>query len=123
MIGRIVDKEHFLCIAAEAMRRILIDHAKARAAAKRGSARKPIALEECHLAMTTPQEDILIVDEAISRLKVVDADAAAVVVMRFYMGLGLDEIARARGVSVSTINREWAFARAFLLRQLSEETA
>jgi RNA polymerase sigma-70 factor, ECF subfamily len=115
------DKEHFLCIAAEAMRRILIDYAKARAASKRGNARKPVTLEACHLAITTPQEDILIVDEAISRLKGVDDDAAALVVMRFYMGLSLDEIAQARGVSVSTINREWAFARAFLLRQLSEQ--
>ncbi len=80
-----------------------------------------MSLEKCHLAISTPQEDILTVDEAISRLKELDTDAAAVVVMRFYIGLSLDEIAEARGVSVSTINREWAFARAFLLRQLSEE--
>jgi RNA polymerase sigma factor (TIGR02999 family) len=114
-------KEHFLRAAAEAMRRILIDYAKARATVKRGNAKKPVALEECHLAVSTPHEDILSVDEAISRLKEVDADAADLVLMRFYIGLGLDEIARARGVSMSTISREWTFARAFLLRQLSDD--
>jgi RNA polymerase sigma factor (TIGR02999 family) len=124
LLGRDVSytgKEHFLRAAAQAMRHILIDYARARSTAKRGGLRKPVVLEECHLAITTSQEDILTVDEAISRLKEVAPDAAALVMMRFYIGLGLEEIADSRGVSLSTINREWAFARAFLIRQLSED--
>jgi RNA polymerase sigma factor (TIGR02999 family) len=61
-------KEHFLRAAAKAMRHILLDYAKARTAAKRGGARRKVALEDCHLAISTPQEDILTIDEAISRL-------------------------------------------------------
>ena len=114
-------KEHFLRVAAEAMRRILIDYADARATIKRGKGRKAVSLEECHLAISTPHEDLLNVDEAISRLEEVDADAADAVRMRFYIGLSLAEIADARQVSLSTISREWAFARAFLLKELSED--
>jgi len=115
-------KEHFLRSAAKAMRHILIDYAKARNTAKRGGTRRPVVLEDCHLAITTSQEDILTVDEAISRLEEVDPSAAALVTMRFYIGLSLEEIAESRGVSLSTISREWTFARAFLLRQLTEDS-
>jgi RNA polymerase sigma factor (TIGR02999 family) len=114
-------KEHFLRAAAEAMRRILIDHAKSRGRVKRGGKRKAVDLEDCHLAVTAPQEDLLSIDEAICRLEELDADSAAVVRLRFYIGLSLEEVADARGVSVSTIRRDWAYARAFLFRELTEE--
>jgi len=114
-------KEHFLRAAAEAMRRILIDHAKSRTRQKRGGKSKPVVLEDCHLAVTAENEDLLNIDEAICRLEGVDADAAGTVRMRFYIGLSLEEISQARGVSVSTIRREWAYARAFLFRSLTVE--
>jgi RNA polymerase sigma factor (TIGR02999 family) len=114
-------KEQFLRAAAEAMRRILIDHAKARTRIKRGGLRKEVVLEECHLAVDTEQEFLLSIDEAICRLEQLDANAAAVVRMRFYIGLTLEEVAEARDVSVSTIRRDWEYARAFLFRLLSED--
>lgn len=109
---------HFCTAAAEAMRRILIDHARARCAAKRGGpeARRaalqltelpdPASVEEC--------AGFLILDEAISRLRDADAQAAAVVRLRYFVGLSLEETARALGISEPTVKRASAFARAWL---------
>lgn len=115
------DRTHFLRAAAEAMRRILIDHAKARGRAKRGGKIKPQALNEFDLAVKANADEILTIDEAICRLEQQDATAAAVVRLRFYGGLTLEETASALGASVATIGREWTFARAYLFRELAEE--
>jgi RNA polymerase sigma factor (TIGR02999 family) len=117
------DRTHFLRAAAEAMRRILIDHAKARGRAKRGGKIKPQVLHEFDVAVKANADEVLTIDEAICRLEEQDATAAAVVRLRFYGGLTLAETAAALGASVATIGREWAFARAYLFRELTDDDA
>ena len=119
------NRAHFFAAAAEAMRRILIEHARSRARQKRGgdgdgraAIRRPLNVLD--LAQDQDPAQILMLDEAISRLSEQDPDAAQVVRLRFYAGLSVDETAAALGVSPSTVDREWAFARAFLHRALEE---
>lgn len=117
-------RAHFFAAAAEAMRRILIEHARARAARKRGgdadgrpAQRIPLSLVD--LAQSDDPDQILMLDEALVRLEKEDPDAARVVHLRFYAGLSGDETARLLGVSPSTVDREWAWARAWLYRELA----
>lgn len=111
---------HFLNAAADTMRLILIDHARTRGRAKRGGEVKITSLVDCDIAIHADSEQILIIDDVICRLSEQDPAAAQIVRMRFYAGLSLEEIAAALGVSVSTIQREWVFARAFLFRELTD---
>ena len=109
---------HFYAAAAEAMRRVLLDHARARVAGKRGGegARKA-AVELTSLpdpGSETESAGFLILDEAISRLEGVDKEAAAVVRLRYFAGLSVDQTAAALGVSAPTVKRSWAFARGWL---------
>lgn len=112
------DRSRFLRAAGEAMRRILIDHARRRGAAKRGGGwnRQVESLEL--LAETADEADVMALDRAFLRLEKEDARAAEVVRLRFYAGLGLDQTAEALGISRSTALRDWAFARAYLLHEL-----
>ena len=114
------NKAHFFHAAAEAMRRILIDHARAKLGPKRGGDRRRLALDVVDLAMADDPEQILALEEAISRLEQKDGQAAQVVRLRFYAGLGVEEVAQAVGISPRTVKREWAFARAYLLKALSD---
>jgi RNA polymerase sigma factor (TIGR02999 family) len=113
-------RAQFFHAAAEAMRRILIEHARARAGPKRGGGRRRLPLDLVDLAFTNDPEQIMALDEAISRLEVQDAPAAEVLRLRFYAGMSVDEVAEATGRSPRTIKRDWAFARACLLRMLTE---
>ena len=116
------NRAHFFHAAAEAMRRILVEHARAKAGPVRGGGRRRVPLDVTDLkdlAARDDPEQILALDEAVSRLEGQDPDAAAVVRLRFYAGLSVDETARAVGTSPRTVKREWAFARAYLLRVLS----
>ncbi len=114
------NRAHFYAAAAQAMRRILIDHARARRA--RGG--RPVALSELHdvsdLARATP-EQVIAFDEALVRLESTDDDAAAVLRLRFFAGLSPDEAAEALGISARTCARLWAFARARMFRALGVE--
>ncbi len=113
---------HFFLAASEAMRRILIDHARARGGPKRGGARKRVAMNNVlDLAKEERFPEFLEVDEAISRLEKESPDLAQVVRLRFYGGLSVDETAHVLGVSASTVRRDWTYARAWLLRQLMDE--
>jgi len=112
------NRAHFFHAAAEAMRRILIDHARAKAGPKRGGGRLKLPLDVVELAATENAEQILALDEALSRLEEEDQTAAEVVRLRFYAGLSVEEVASATGKSARTVKREWAFARAYLLRRL-----
>ena len=112
------DRSHFYHAAAEAMRRILIDHARAKAGPKRGAGRRRVPLDVLDLAAESDSDEILALDEAVSRLQRQSPDVAAVVRLRFYAGLGVEETAAALGVSVRTVNREWTYARAWLFREL-----
>jgi RNA polymerase sigma factor (TIGR02999 family) len=111
---------HFYVAAAEAMRRILIEHARSRGREKRGGGRQRVPLTVVDVpAPADDPEQILAVDDALRRLEGEDPDAANVVRLRFFAGLGVEETARALGKSPRTVAREWAFARAWLMDELS----
>lgn len=118
--GDWANRAHFFHAAAEAMRRILIEHARAKAGPMRGGGRRKLPLDVVELAAAADSQQILALDEAISRLEEQDAECAEVVRLRFYAGLSVAEAAKAMSVSPRTIKREWAFARAYLLRVLTK---
>ncbi|MBM4107584.1 MAG: sigma-70 family RNA polymerase sigma factor [Phycisphaerae bacterium] len=111
---------HFCAAAAEAMRRILIDHARARRARGGGAVRLEDVAEVGSLA-AADSEQILAVDAALTRLESEDPEAAAVVRLRFYAGLSVDQAAEALGISPRSAARLWAYARAVLYQALSGE--
>jgi RNA polymerase sigma factor (TIGR02999 family) len=114
------DRAGFFRAAAEAMRRILIEHARQRGRQKRGGQRRRIALDMAHLADETQFDEILAVDEAVRRLQEQDAPAAEVVRLRFFAGLSVEETAEVLESSPRTVARDWAYARAWLFRALAE---
>jgi len=109
---------HFFGAAAKAMRQILVDQARRKAAVKRGGDRQRVPEEE--LAIEAPAVDMMALDEAMTRLERDDPRAARVVGLRFFAGLTAEETASALGVSLSTVDREWRFARALLHAQLRD---
>jgi RNA polymerase sigma factor (TIGR02999 family) len=111
-------KRHFYAAAAEAMRRILVDHARARGAAKRGGGRRGVPLDLVDLATREDPAEILAVDEALSRLRDQDPRVAEIVRLRFFAGLTEKEVAEALDLGERTVRREWLFARAWLEREL-----
>lgn len=115
-------QRQFFFAAAEAMRRILIDHARSRGQVKRGRGRKRLPLNVLEIASDEQMPEILALDEALSRLEKVSPDVAAVVRLRFYGGLTIEETADTLGISPRTVKREWTYARARLFRELNEET-
>jgi RNA polymerase sigma factor (TIGR02999 family) len=114
-------RAHFYGAAAEAMRRILVDHARARGTRKRGGDRLRIALDVVELASRENPLEILALDEALSRLEGQDPRMAAIVKLRFFAGLEEEKVARALDVSRRTVTREWTMARAFLQREMTRE--
>src|SRR5690606_16745604 len=114
-------RAHFFRVAAEAMRRILIDHARKRKSAKRGGKATPIPLSVVDLAAEHDPAQILALSEALDTLEAEDARAAEVVKLRFFAGLSVEETAETMGISERTAMREWAFARARLFELLSVE--
>jgi RNA polymerase sigma factor (TIGR02999 family) len=116
------DRRHFYRAAAEAMRRILIEHARKRGAQKRGGSCKKSLINVCDLATEENSEEILAVDEAILRLEQADATAAEIVRLRFFAGLSVEQTAAALGVSDRTVRREWTYARAKLFHLLEESS-
>ena len=122
--SRFRDRAHFLAVAAFVMRRILAEHARTRAAAKRGGGLPPAELERA-LTVATPDheatfEEILAVDQALERLEAIDGRAARVVVLRYFGGLSHEEIGAALDVSERTVKREWTAARAWLRQELGQ---
>ena len=114
------NRAQFMAIAAQAMRRILVDYARGRVAAKRGGG---IALEELNVATvgaTVEQsEELLAIDEALAKLAALDAKQAQVVELRYFGGLTVDETAAALGIAPRTVKREWAMAKAWLRVEIS----
>lgn len=112
------NRSHFFVAAAEAMRRILVDHARMKAAEKRGGpAARRAAIDLSGLPDPSSEQQFagfLVLDEAITRLQQVDPEACAVVRLRYFSGLSTDETAAALGVSVATVKRLWSFARGWL---------
>ena len=114
-------KSRFYAAAAEAMRRILIDHARSKGRAKRGGGARGLPLDVLDLATRDDVEEILSVDEAVCRLEETDQRMGAIVKLRFYAGLSELETAQALGISDRTVQREWVLARAWLKRRLRED--
>lgn len=112
------NRSHFFAVAARVMRRILVDHARGRNAAKRGGGVSPAALEEVPLLSNEQSALVLAVHECLERLGKLDQRQAQVVEMRFFGGLTEDEIAVVLGISARTVKRDWIMARAWLNAEL-----
>lgn len=113
------DRAHFFAAAAEAMRWILIDNARRKRAARHGGGWERIAFESLELASAMPDEQLLAVDEALSRLAEHHPEKAELVKLRFFVGLTLEEAAKVLGLSGPTAKRHWAYARAWLYRRIN----
>ncbi len=114
------NRAHFFAIAARAMRRILLDHAIARKAKKRGGGEPFVTLIDEAAGEDTSPEQLIELDDAMSRLADLDARQAQIVEMRFFGGLTLEDIAGVLRLSLSSVNRDWRAARAFLTTQLAD---
>lgn len=114
-------RAHFFGAAAEAMRRILVDHARAKQALKRGGQLERVELDAVELPLPMPDDELLALDEALDRLATVDTRAAEMVKLCFFVGLTQNEAARELGVSLATAERVWGFARAWLLREMKKK--
>jgi RNA polymerase sigma-70 factor, ECF subfamily len=113
-------RTHFFAVAAQAMRRILVDHARRRGAVKRGGQKNRLLLEDDLAPAIEPSEDILAVDEALSKLSQIDPRQAQMVELRFFGGLSVAEAAEVLGMSKRSAEREWTMVRAWLRRELEE---
>jgi RNA polymerase sigma factor (TIGR02999 family) len=113
------NRAHFLGVAAQAMRRILLDYAKGRARGKRGGDARKTSLDEALVVSSDRAFELVEIDEALQRLETLDQRQAKVVEMRFFGGLSVEETAEALGVSEPTVKREWAMAKAWLHRETS----
>lgn len=112
-------RTHFYAVASAVMRRVLVDGARSRGAAKRGGGDAPAPFDEGTMLSVERDEDVLRVEEAIERLGAVDPRHAEIVTMRFHGGLGMQEIAEALGTSKRAVEREWTLIKAWLRRELS----
>lgn len=117
------DRRHFFRAAAEAMRHILIDRARAKKRLKRGAGQDRVNLEEVQIATDTPPETLLLVDEALHLLAREHPDKAELVELRFYIGLSVQEMAQILGLSEKTVQRRWIHARAWLFREINQMIA
>jgi RNA polymerase sigma-70 factor (ECF subfamily) len=116
------NRRHFFAVSAQMMRRVLVDIARKRGAARRGgpeAVRVPI--DDIDVAVPEPDADLVALDGALERLAIEDPRKARVVELRFFGGLSMDEVAQTLGVSLRTIHNDWAFARAWLYRALTSD--
>ncbi|MGD8451970.1 MAG: sigma-70 family RNA polymerase sigma factor [Phycisphaerae bacterium] len=114
------DRAHFFAVAAQAIRRILVDHARARQRVKRGGGRERVQLETDIVQVPQARVDVLAVDEALEKLAAIHERQARIVELRFFGGLNLKEVAEYLGVSPRTVDGDWSMARAWLRRELQE---
>ena len=114
-------RTHVLAIGAQAMRRILVDHAKRKRRSKRGGGLRRIELDEATALSPQRSEDLLAVDEALGKLALIDRRQAAIVEMRFFGGMSVEEAAAALGVSKRTVESEWTMVRAWMRRELTKD--
>src|SRR5215471_10850778 len=116
-VENLQNRVHFFAVASRVMRQILVDHARRRAAQKRGGGEAASRIET--MAMTLPRSvDVIAVDEALERLAALDSEQTQIVELRFFGGLTVEEAAEALGISRATVHRKWAVARAWLHREL-----
>ncbi len=113
------NRAHFFGIAAQMMRRILVDHARGHLADKRGAGAPVLSLDEVVVEAQNHSVDLLDLDEALSKLEKLDPQQGKIVELRFFSGLSIEETATVLGISPATVKREWAAARAWLYREVS----
>jgi RNA polymerase sigma-70 factor (ECF subfamily) len=113
------NRSHFFAVAAQVMRRILVDHARAHCAQKRGSGGIKVELDEAVLVSSAQSRELLDIDEALTRLAQIDPRQARVVELRFFAGLSVEETAHVMDLSTRTVLRDWRMAQAWLRRELS----
>ena len=114
---------HFFAAAAEAMRRILVDQARRKLSRRRGGNLQRRPIEAVEIAAPEPSVDLLALHEALERFQEVDATAAQIVKLRYFAGLTIPQVAEALGISTSTADRSWAYARAWLQAALNRDDA
>jgi RNA polymerase sigma factor (TIGR02999 family) len=115
------NRRHFFAAAAEAMRRILVEQARRKGRVRHGGGRKRIDLEEACSLVDGPSEDLLALDEALTRLSALNPARAEVVKLRFFAGQTMPEVAQALAISLPTAERYWAFARTWLYAELTAD--
>jgi len=115
------DRAHFFAVASKIMRRVLVDHARKRRAAKRGGSATAVTLIESRSPGESVDVDVVALDQALTRLDELDARQCRIVELRFFGGLEHKEIAEALGISIATVNRDWRVAKLWLRRALSEQ--
>jgi RNA polymerase sigma factor (TIGR02999 family) len=116
------DRSHFFRVAAEAMRRILIDHARQKRRLRHGGNRERVPLADVDIAAQATSEQLLALDEALERFAAVDPAKAELVKLRYFAGLSEAQAATALGISRATASRHWTYARAWLISALDEKT-
>jgi RNA polymerase sigma factor (TIGR02999 family) len=112
------NRAHFFGAAAEAMRRILIENARRKSRLKRGGDQARVDIEQVELAATTPDEKILLINDALEKLQVQDPEKAQVVVLKFFGGRTNQEVAASLAVTERTVERHWAYAKAWLFQSI-----
>ncbi len=117
---RWANRAHFFAAAAEAMRRILVDHARARGRQKRGGEGARLSLSVATLGVEQDADEVMALDDALRKLEKHDSRMARIVSLRFFAGLSVDETAESLELSARTVKREWSVARAWLYRELQE---
>lgn len=117
------NRAHFFAIAARLMRRILVDHARARAMAKRGGGNIAVSLQESAIALGDRAAELVEIDEALNRLAQLHPRKSEVVELRFFTGLSIEETAAVLKVSPNTVMRDWLTAKAWLHRELANDPA
>ena len=114
------DRSHFFAIAAQAMRRVLVDYAVARTAQKRGGRQPRLSIDDVVLEVVPRIDDVIAVDSAFAKLEELNARLARVVECRYFAGMNIEETAAALALSPATVKRDWGVARAWLNRELIE---
>jgi RNA polymerase sigma factor (TIGR02999 family) len=112
------NRAHFFGAAAEAMRRILIENARRKSRLKRGGGQIRLDIDDLDLAGATPDDKILLMDDALAQLEVEDPEKARIVVLKFFGGLTNQEVARSMEITERTVERQWAYAKAWLFHRI-----
>jgi RNA polymerase sigma factor (TIGR02999 family) len=115
------NRAHFFGAAAHAMRRILVDAARRKSRLKRGAGRERVEITDVELAMDTPDDDVLLINEALEKLEREDPDQAQIVILKFFGGLTNEEVAQSLGIGERTVYRQWVCAKARLFRWVRAE--
>ncbi len=115
------NRAHFFGAAAEAMRRILVENARRKSRLKRGGGQLRLDIEDLDLAAATPDEKVLLMDEALEQLQKQDPEKARIVVLKFFGGLTNQEVAENLGITERTVERQWAYAKAWLFEKIEAQ--